>query len=102
MNSPYTDMLLGAYNLEKRKLGELEGFAVLQHLQLLSDEIEQAREEQQNELGFHQFEQCDHILDWYSHDLNQIITVSSCDNSNGAIPIDKQIKEVNRNQGILA
>ena len=82
MDSPTDDALLDEYNLERldprdtweqKQLSEFEGFVILEHLQLLRDEIEQqqnieaeerleqTREEQRNKQQLLQFELCDHI-----------------------------------------
>jgi hypothetical protein len=89
--SPTSEILLDAYDLEtidpretweQEQLFEFEGFVVLEHLQLLTDEIEQqdnidgedrlaeAREEEQNERELLQLEHCDHI-DFLLLQLNQ-------------------------------
>ena len=91
MESPSDEALLDAYDLEKidprdtldqAQLYEFEGFVVLEHLQLLSDEmeqqeninaeeqLEQAKEEEQSEQQLLQLEQCDQI-DFLLLQMNQ-------------------------------
>ena len=91
MDSQSDEDLLEAYELERidprdtweqERLYEFEGFVVLEHLQLLEDEIEQqdhiaaeerlqeAKQDEQNELALLRHEQCDQI-DFLLLQLNQ-------------------------------